>query len=187
MTLHSHMPAPRPNQNQYHHLVDAMKGNFARPADTPSNMTTYYGLWERTTTKDELADASRKAQLKNHLNYLNPLNPDPFIPTPPPLIARSAMLCTSNIIAQNTLASIAGPLPWDTGPIDARKRPSRNTGGRRQQKGTRIKNLLTLGTIVTDSTISLEKKMVTLMENADSLIEPHLRLLSPPSLRSHSI
>ena len=187
MTLHSHMLAPRLNQNQYHHLVDTMKGNSARPADTPPNTTMYSGLWEKTIMKDEPADALRKAWLKNHLCYLNPLNPDPFIPVPPPLIARSVMPRTSNVIAQNTHGSIAGPPLQDTGPTDAQKRPSRNTGGRRQQKGTGIKNLLILGTIVTDSTISPEKKTVTLMENADSLIEPYLRLLSPPSLRSRSI
>ena len=139
------------------------------------------------TMKDEPADAQKKAQPKNRPYCLRPLNPDPFIPAPPPRIAKSATLRISNVIAQNTLVSIAGPPLQDTGPTDARKRPSRNTGGRRQQKGTRIKNLLILGTIVTDSTISPEKKMVTLMENADSLIKPYLRLLSPPSLRSRSI
>ena len=187
MTLHSHMLAPHLNQNQYHHLIDAMKGNSARPADTPPNTTTYSGLWEKTTMKDELADASRKAQLKNHWCCPKLLNPDPFIPAPLPLIVRSATLCTSNITAQNTHVSTVGPPLWDIGPTDAQRRPSRNTGGRRLQKGTRIKNLRILGKIVMDSTISPEKKMVTSMENADSLIKPYLRLLSPPSLRSHSI
>ena len=164
-----------------------MKGNSARPAGTPLNMTTYFGLWEKMTMKDEPADAQKKAQPRNCPHCLRPLNPDPFIPTPPPLIARSATLCTSNVTAQSTPATIAGPLPQDIGPTDARKRPSRNTGGRRQRKGTRIKNLLTLGMIATDSTILPEKKTVTSMENADSLIDPYLRLLSPPSLRSRFI
>ena len=187
MTLHSHMLAPHLNQNQYHHLINVMKGNSARPADTPPNTTTYSGLWEKMTTVDELVDASRKARLKNHLNYPNPLNPDPFIPVPPPLIVRSVMLHTSNVTAQNTHVSTVGPPLRDIGPTDAQRRPSRNTGGRRPQKGTRIKNLCILGTIVTDSTMSPEKKMVTLMENADSLNKPCLRLLSPPSLHSRSI
>ena len=139
------------------------------------------------TTKDEPADAQRKAQPKNRPYCLRPLNPDPFIPAPPPLTARHATLRTSNITARNTPVIIAGPLPRDIGPTDAQRRLSRNIGGRRQQKGTRIKNPHILGTIVTDSTILLEKKMVTLMENADSLIKPYLRLLSPPSLRSRSI
>ena len=164
-----------------------MKGNSARPADTPPNTTTYSGLWEKMIMKDEPVDALRKAWLRNHLCYQRLLNPDLFIPAPPPLVARNATLRTSNITAQNTPAFTVGPPRWDTGPIDAQRRPSRNTGGRRLLKGTRIKNLCILETTVMDSTMSLEKKMETLMENADSLIKLYLRLLSPPSLHSLSI
>ena len=74
------MLAPHPNQNQCHHLIDAMKGNSARPADTPPNTTTYSGLWEKMIMKDKLPDASRKAQLKNHQCCPKLLNPDLFIP-----------------------------------------------------------------------------------------------------------
>ena len=79
-------------------------------------MTTYSGIWEKTTMKDIHADVLRKAHLMNYLFYPKPLNLFPFTPTPLLPIVRSVTLHTSNDTAQNTPAPTVGPPPQDTTP-----------------------------------------------------------------------
>ena len=129
------------SQNQYPHIVDAMKGSFSRPANTLSSMIMCSGKWDEMSMKDTPADVPNPWKIPlmlNHLLCLKQSNLDLFTPVLLPPTARNVTHPISYATAQTLPVPTVGLLPPDTGPTNALRKCSRNTGGRKELRKMKI-------------------------------------------------